>query len=53
VLVDAGAAWRIGRRLQIVASGRNLLNASYHANPGPRWVYAPGAHGSLSLVVAF
>jgi outer membrane receptor protein involved in Fe transport len=52
-LADAGAAWRISRQLQIVGTMRNLLNDSYYSSAGPRWVYAPGRHGSMTVVVAF
>lgn len=52
-LVDAGAAWRLARQLQIVGTARNLLNESYYSSAGPRWVYAPGRHGSVTLVVRF
>jgi hemoglobin/transferrin/lactoferrin receptor protein len=52
-LVDAGAAWRVTGRLQIVGTARNLLNESYYASAGPRWVYAPGRRGSVTVVVRF
>ena len=46
-------AWRLMRQLQIVGTGRNLLNESYHSSAGPRWVYAPGRRGSVTVVVRF
>ena len=52
-LVDAGAAWRVMGQLQIVGTARNLLNDSYYASAGPRWVYAPGRRGSVTVVVKF
>ena len=52
-LVDAGATWHIGRQLQVVGTLRNLLDERYYANAGPRWVYAPGLHGSLGIAVVF
>ena len=52
-LVDAGAAWQLTRHLQIVGTARNLLNESYYSSAGPRWVYAPGRRGSLTVVVRF
>ncbi len=52
-LVDAGAAWRVMRHLQIVGTARNLLNDSYYSSAGPRWVYAPGRRGSVTVVVRF
>jgi outer membrane receptor protein involved in Fe transport len=53
VLVDAGAAWRTTRHLQVVGTVRNLLNDSYYSSAGPRWVYAPGRHASVTVVVGF
>ena len=52
-LVDAGATWRVMRHLQIVGTARNLLNDSYYSSAGPRWVYAPGRRGSVTVVVRF
>jgi hemoglobin/transferrin/lactoferrin receptor protein len=52
-LVDTGATWHIGRQLQVVATLRNLLDERYYSSAGPRWVYAPGVHGSVGIVVAF
>lgn len=52
-LVDAGAAWRVVRQLEIVGTARNLLNESYYSSAGPRWVYAPGRRGSVTVVVRF
>jgi outer membrane receptor protein involved in Fe transport len=53
VLVDAGAAWRTTRHLQVLGTVRNLLNDSYYSSAGPRWVYAPGRHASVTVVVGF
>jgi hypothetical protein len=52
-LADAGAAWRLMRPPQIVATARNLLKESYHSSAGPRWVYPPGRRGSVTVVVRF
>ena len=52
-LVDAGAAWRVLPQLQIVGTARNLLSESYYSSAGPRWVYAPGRRGSVTVVVRF
>jgi outer membrane receptor protein involved in Fe transport len=52
-LVDAGAVWNVTRHLQIVGTARNLLNDSYYSSAGPRWVYAAGRRGSVSVVVQF
>ena len=52
-LVDAGAAWRIRRHVQVVGGMRNLLNEAFYSSPGPRWVYAPGRHGSVTIALEF
>jgi hemoglobin/transferrin/lactoferrin receptor protein len=52
-LVDAGATWQLGPKLQVVGSLRNVLDQRYYANAGPRWVYAPGVHGTMALAVVF
>jgi outer membrane receptor protein involved in Fe transport len=52
-LLDAGAAWRIHERLQVLGVMRNLLNDRFYSSAGPRWVYAPGRHGSVTILVEF
>jgi outer membrane receptor protein involved in Fe transport len=52
-LVDAGAAWRIGRRLQLAVVLRNLLDETYPSSAGPRWVYAPGRSAMVTTSVGF
>jgi hemoglobin/transferrin/lactoferrin receptor protein len=52
-LVDAGAAWRVMRHLEIVGTARNLLDSAYYSSAGPRWVYAPGRRGSVTVVARF
>jgi outer membrane receptor protein involved in Fe transport len=52
-LVDAGATWNIGRQLQVVGTMRNLLDEPHYASAGPRWVYAPGVHGSVAVALVF
>jgi hemoglobin/transferrin/lactoferrin receptor protein len=52
-IVDAGAAWRVTRRLQVLGVMRNVLDEAYYSSAGPRWVYAPGRHGFLTVVVEF
>jgi outer membrane receptor protein involved in Fe transport len=53
VLVDAAASWQVRRQLTVVGTLRNLLDDRYYASNGPRWVYAPGVNGSVTIVVAF
>ena len=52
-IVDAGFRARVSEHLDLVGTLRNLLNDAYQSSAGPRWVWAPGRHGSLTLVVAF
>lgn len=52
-LVDAGANWWLTPHLELRFIGRNLLNEAYFASPDPRWVFAPGRHGSITAVVQF
>lgn len=52
-IVDAGAGWRFTRQLELRGAMRNLTNEAYQASAGPRWVWAPGRHGSLTIVVEF
>ena len=39
--------------LELRGAIRNLLNDAYQSSAGPRWVLAPGRHGSVTIVVAF
>ena len=50
--VDGGAVWRLTPRIDVRAVARNLLNAQWYSNAGPRWVYAPGRNGSISVTVS-
>ena len=52
-MFDAGAGWRPSRRLAVRGTVRNLLDASLYSSAGPRWVYAPGRNGLVTLVVGF
>ena len=52
-MLDAGVRRRLWHNLDVVATMRNLLNESYQSSAGPRWVWAAGRHGSVTLVVAF
>jgi outer membrane receptor protein involved in Fe transport len=51
-LLDAGAGWRINQALEVRASFRNLLNTSFYASSGPRWVWAPGRQAAVTVVIA-
>jgi outer membrane receptor protein involved in Fe transport len=53
VNVDVGATWTLHRRLELRAAVRNLLNAEYYASPDPRFVFAPGRNGFVTLRVKF
>jgi outer membrane receptor protein involved in Fe transport len=52
-LVEAGLAVTVRRGLEARFTVRNLLDAPYHSDAGPRWVSAPGRHGSLTLVLTW
>jgi hemoglobin/transferrin/lactoferrin receptor protein len=52
-LLDVAGGWRLGRNLELRGILRNLLDAAYYASPDPRWVYAPGRSGSLTIAVRF
>jgi outer membrane receptor protein involved in Fe transport len=52
-LVDAGAGWHLTRHFGLRGAMRNLMNEAYQSSAGPRWVWAPGRHGSLTIVLAF
>jgi len=51
--VDGGVSLRLSPRSSINAVVRNLLDEAYYASAGPRWVYAPGRHGSVTLAIGF
>ena len=50
---DAGVSWRFTPHLELRGAMRNLLNEAYQSSAGLRWVWAPGRHGSVTIVVAF
>jgi outer membrane receptor protein involved in Fe transport len=52
-MADAGSSWRVRRHFEIRAVARNLLNARSYSSAGPRWVYAPGRHGSVTIVLSY
>ncbi len=52
-LWDLGGGWRVTRNLEVRALLRNLLDDAYYASPDPRWVWAPGRSGNLTIVASF
>jgi hemoglobin/transferrin/lactoferrin receptor protein len=52
-VIDISGGWRFSRRLELRAILRNLLDEAYYASPDPRWVYAPGRSGSVTLGFEF
>jgi hemoglobin/transferrin/lactoferrin receptor protein len=52
-LVDLSGGWRLARGLELRGVVRNLLDEDSYASPDPRWVYAPGRSGSLTLAFNF
>jgi outer membrane receptor protein involved in Fe transport len=52
-MMDAALGCRWTERLQVLGTIRNLLDESYQSSAGPRWVWAPGRHGSVTLVFTY
>ncbi|MEO7271951.1 MAG: TonB-dependent receptor [Vicinamibacterales bacterium] len=52
-LADAGVSWKLTTQVELRGAMRNLLDDAYQSSAGPRWVWAPGRHGSVTIVVAF
>ncbi len=52
-LVEAGVRWQLTPHLDLLGVARNLLNAAYQSSAGPRWVWAPGRHGAVTIVAKF
>ncbi len=51
--VDLGASWFPSTHIEVRVALRNVLNQGYYASPDPRWVYAPGLNGFITLQVKF
>src|SRR6185503_12790333 len=51
-LVDIAAGWRVASALEVRATFRNLLDASFYSSSGPRWVWAPGRQAAVTVVVS-
>jgi outer membrane receptor protein involved in Fe transport len=52
-VIDLSGGWRFRPGLELRGTIRNLLDDDYFASPDPRWVYAPGRSGSLTLAFEF
>ena len=52
-LAEVGVSWTVARHLGLRGTMRNLLNDAYQSSAGPRWVFAPGRRGSVTVVVTF
>jgi hemoglobin/transferrin/lactoferrin receptor protein len=52
-LIDVSAGWRVTPALELRGIMRNLLDDAYYASPDPRWVYAAGRSGSVTLAFEF
>ena len=52
-MLDASAGYRVTPNLELRFLGRNLLDQKRYASPDPRWVWAPGASGQVSVVVTY
>jgi outer membrane receptor protein involved in Fe transport len=53
VNLDAGTAWHWSSHVDVRGIMRNVLDQPAYSSAGPRWVYAPGRNGSITLVVQF
>ena len=53
VSLDSGVTWHWSARVDVRGVVRNLLNQSMYSSAGPRWVYAPGRNGSVTVVASF
>jgi outer membrane receptor protein involved in Fe transport len=51
--VDLSGGWRFAPHLELRAVVRNLLDQAYYASPDPRWVYAPGRSGNVTVGFQF
>jgi hemoglobin/transferrin/lactoferrin receptor protein len=52
-IVDLAGGWRFTPNLELRGAVRNLLDDAYFASPDPRWVWAPGRSGSVTVAVTF
>jgi len=52
-MVDVGLGWQVTSRSRVLAAFRNLLDEAYQSSAGPRWVWAPGRHGAVTLVISY
>jgi outer membrane receptor protein involved in Fe transport len=51
--VDGAVRWRLTERVQVVGTIRNLFDEAYQSSAGPRWVWAPGRHASITVAMMF
>jgi outer membrane receptor protein involved in Fe transport len=52
-IFDLAGGYRLSEHLELRGVVRNLLDDAYYASPDPRWVWAPGRSGSLTVALAF
>ena len=52
-ILDLSAGWRFARNVELRGVARNLLDEAYYASPDPRWVYAAGRSGSVTVGFQF
>jgi outer membrane receptor protein involved in Fe transport len=53
VSLDAGTTWHWSPHVEVRGIVRNLLDQRLYSSAGPRWVYAPGRNGSVTLALLF
>jgi outer membrane receptor protein involved in Fe transport len=51
--LDFGGTFSIHRRVEIRGALRNLLNEAYYASPDPRFVFAPGINGFVTIAFRY
>ena len=52
-VIDVSGGWRFTPALELRGIMRNVLDDAYYASPDPRWVYAAGRSGSVTLAFEF
>mgnify|MGYP006201577495 CR=1 FL=1 len=52
-VIDVSGGWRVTPALELRGIMRNVLDDAYYASPDPRWVYAAGRSGSVTLAFEF
>jgi len=51
--VDGAVRWQWTARVQVLGAIRNLFDEAYQSSAGPRWVWAPGRHASITVAITY